>query len=129
MKKLFILLLLSSAVYSQNINHKKEIATKFLCKTWIANYAMMNGLKVEKMGQMKTLEYTFKADGTYLANKTVSGKWQFNARKKCVELYLNGALKSTITTLQSKKAVMVLNADKSAPKDLKTLEIYFKPKV
>lgn len=129
MKKIFILLLISSAVYSQNITHKKEIVNKFLCKTWVANYAMMNGLKVEKMGQMKALEYSFKADGTYLANKTVSGKWQFNAKKKCVELYLNGVLKSTITTLQSKKVVMKLNADKSAPQNIQSLEIYFKPKV
>ena len=130
MKKLiFLLLLISGTVYSQNIVHNKETVTKFLCKTWIANYAMMNGLKVEKMGQMQALEYSFKADGTYLANKTVSGKWQFNAKKKCVELYLNGVLKSTISSLQSKKMVMVLNVDKSAPKNIKTLEIYFKPKV
>lgn len=128
MKKLIALLLISGAVYSQNITHNKETVTKFLCKSWVANYAMMNGLRVEKLGQMKSLEYTFKADGTYLANKTVSGKWQFNAKKKCVELYLNGVLKSTITSLQSKKVVMQLNADKSAPKDLKSLEIYFKPK-
>jgi hypothetical protein len=128
MKKLLLLLLISSAVYSQNITQDKATATKLLCKTWIADYAMMNGLKIEKMGQMKSLEYTFKADGTYVGNKTVTGKWLFNAKKKCIELYLNGILKSTITSLQSKKIVMILNVDKSAPKGIGKLEIYFKSK-
>ena len=129
MKKLLILLLISSVVYSQNIVHNKETVTKFLCKKWVANYAMLNGLKVEKMGQIESLQYEFKADGSFLANKTVTGKWQFNAKKKCIELYLNGVLKSTITTLQSKKIVMILNVDKSAPKNMGKFEIYFKPKV
>ena len=127
MKKLLIALLISGAVYSQNIT-KKETINQDLCKSWVANYAMMNGLKVEKMGPMKSLVYTFKTDNTYMANGTVSGTWKFNAKKKCVELYLNGVLKSTITTLQNKKLIMILNADKSAPKTISSLEIYFKPK-
>jgi hypothetical protein len=128
MKKLLIALLLTSAVYSQNITYNKETVTKFLCKSWVANYAMLNGLKVEQMGQMKSLKYTFKADGTYLLNDK-AGKWKFNAKKKCVELYLDETLKSTITTLQSKKIVMVLAPDKAAPKGSGKFEIYFKPKV
>lgn len=127
MKKLLILLLISGAVYSQNVT-KKETINQLLCKTWNADYAMMNGLKVQKMGPMKSLTYTFKADNTYLANGIVSGKWQYNAKKKNIELFVNGILKSTITTLQSKKIVMILNADKSAPKEVAKLEIYFKPK-
>lgn len=126
MRKLVILLLLSGTVYSQNVT-KKETINQLLCKTWIADYAMLNGLKVEKMGQMKSLEYTFKADGTYLANKTVSGTWKYNAGKKSIDLFVNGILKSTITTLQSKKTIMVLSPDKSAPK-MGKFEIYFKPK-
>lgn len=129
MKKILILLLLSGAAYSQNVTDKKETVTAYLCKTWVTNYAMMNGLKVEKLGQMKSLEYTFKADGTYLANKTMSGTWKLNPKKKSIELYLNGTLKSTIIALRSKKVIMKLNADKSAPKDIQSLEIYFKPKV
>jgi hypothetical protein len=129
MKKLLILLLISSAAFSQNITQDKATISKFLCKNWIANYAMMNGLRAEKLGPIKSLEYSFKADGTYVGNKTVTGKWQFNAKKKCIELYVKGVLKSTITTLQNKKIVMVLNTDKSAPKESSKLEIYFKPKV
>jgi hypothetical protein len=127
MKKLLLLLLISGVVYSQNVT-KKETINQLLCKTWNADYAMMNGLKVQKMGPMKSLTYSFKADNTYLANGTVSGKWQYNAKKKNIELLVNGILKSTITTLQSKKMAMILNADSSAPKDVPKLEIYFKPK-
>jgi hypothetical protein len=127
MKKLLALILISGAVYSQNIT-KKESINQNLCKTWIADYAMMGGLKVEKMGQMKSLTYTFKADNTYVANGTVSGKWQYNSKKKNIELFVSGVAKSTITTLQSKKIVMVLNVDKAAPKEIGKLEIYFKPK-
>ena len=127
MKKIYILFLLSATVYSQNITQNKEAVTKLLCKTWLADYAMLNGLKVEQMGQMKSLIYTFKADGTYLMNNK-SGKWQFNEKKKCVELFLDGTLKSTITSLQNKKIVMILNPDKSAPKGMGKFEIYFKSK-
>jgi hypothetical protein len=128
MKKLFILLLISSAVYSQNVT-KKEAINTLLCKTWIANYAMMNNMKVQKMGQMKRLSYTFKTDHTYLANNTISGKWQYNTKKKNIELFVNGSLKSTITNLQSQKMAMVLNADVNAPKEIAKIEIHFKPKV
>ena len=127
MKKLLVFLLISGTVYSQNIT-KKEAINQYLCKVWAADYAMMGGLKVEKMGQMKSLTYTFKADNTYLANGTVSGKWQYNSKKRNIELLVNGVLKSTITSLHSKKMIMVLNVDKSAPKEIGKLEIYFKPK-
>ena len=128
MKKILLLLLISSVAYSQKITQDKATVTKLLCKNWTADYAMMNGLKVEKMGQMKSLEYVFKADGTYIGNKSVTGKWQFNAKKKSIELYVNNILKSTITSLQNNKIVMKLNADKSAPKEIGKLDIYFKPK-
>lgn len=129
MKKLFILLLLSSAAFSQNVA-KKETINKFLLKTWKADYAMLNGLKVEKMGKMQSLEYTFKADGTFIGNKTASGTWKYNARQKSIELYQDAALKSTITSLQANKFIMVLNIDEATPtpKGVKTLQIYFKPK-
>ncbi|HNP32605.1 MAG TPA: hypothetical protein PKN96_04885, partial [Flavobacterium sp.] len=80
------------------------------------------------LGAMKSLIYSFKADNTYLANGTISGKWQYNAKKKSIELLVNGVIKSTITTLQNKKFIMVLVADKSAPKEVSSLEIHFKPK-
>ena len=127
MKKLLVLLLVSGAVYSQKIT-KKETINQFLFKTWVADYGMLNGLKIEKMGDMKSLQYVFKADNTYIANDVASGKWKYNEKKKRIELYLNGVLKSSITTLQSKKMVMTLNTDKSAPKEIGKLEIYFKPK-
>ena len=126
MKKLLFVLLISSAVHSQNVT-KKETINQLLCKTWIADYAMLDGLKVEKMGQMKSLEYTFKTNGTYLGNKTVSGTWKYNAKKKNIDLFVNGILKSTITTLQNKKITMVLSPEKSAPK-MGKFEIYFKLK-
>ncbi len=128
MKRFLILLLLSGVAYSQNIAHNKETVTKFLCKNWIAYYATMEGKKMEKMGKMKTLEYLFKSDGTYLANKRVSGKWLLNVKKKRVELYLNGKLKSMVVTLQNNKMVLMFNAGPSAPPRIKTLTIYFKPK-
>jgi len=127
MSKLLILLLISGFAFSQNIT-KKESINKFLLKTWVADYAMMNGLKVEKMGAMKAMEYNFKADGTFLANKTVNGTWKYNEKKKGIELFVNGSLKSTIISLQSKRIAMVLNADKQAPKNVKSFEIFFKPK-
>lgn len=126
MKRLLLLLLLSGTVYSQGITHDKETVSKFLCKTWVVNYAMMNGLKVEKLGPMQSLKYAFKADGTYTMNDKNPGTWKFNAKKKVVELYVDGALKSTITSLQSKKAVMILTANPATPKG--KIEIYFKPK-
>lgn len=126
MKKILILLLLSGTVYAQSVT-KKETIDKFLFKTWIADYAMLNGLKVEQMGQMKSLKYAFKADGTYLLNDKTSGTWKFIPQKKRIELYINGTLKSMITTIDHKRIVMVLAPDKAAPKGSK-FEIYFKPK-
>lgn len=81
MKKILILLLLSGTVYAHNVT-KKEAIDKFLFKTWVVDYAMLNGLKVEQMGQMKSLKYAFKADGTYLLNDKSSGTWKFIPQKK-----------------------------------------------
>ena len=121
------MLVVSSAVYSQNIT-KKETINQFLCKTWVVDYGMMNGLKIEKLGQMKALIYSFKADNTYTLNGQTRGTWQYNAKKKSIELFQSNILRSTIVTLQSKKIVMTLNSDKSAPKEVSKLEIYFSPK-
>ncbi|MCF6132088.1 hypothetical protein [Flavobacterium wongokense] len=127
MKKLIVLLLISGAVYSQSVT-KKETINKLLCKTWIADYAMMNNKKIQKMGQMKTLTYTFKTDHTYTANEKISGTWSYNGKKKNIELFVNGDLKSTISILQSKKMAMVLKADVEAPVEITKIEIHFKPK-
>lgn len=128
MKKLLFLLLLSTTAFSQNITNKETI-NKLLLKTWIADYGMMNGLKIEKMGQMKELIYTFKADNTYIMNKGKIGQWKYNAQKKCINLFLNGVLKSTIIKLQAKSFVMALSPDKNAPKGIKDFQIFFKPKI
>jgi hypothetical protein len=51
MKKIIILLFISNIVFAQNIA-KKEVLEANLFKNWVADYAMLNGLRVEKMGQM-----------------------------------------------------------------------------
>ena len=128
MKKLLLTaLLISSVAFSQSVT-KKETITKFLLKSWKADYGMMNGLKIQQMGQMKQLEYTFKADNTYVMNKGKTGQWKYNEKKKCIDLYLDGKIKSTIIKLQAKSLVMTLNADKTAPKEVKDFQIFFKPK-
>ena len=126
-KLLFTALLISSVAFSQNVA-KKETITKLLLKSWKADYGMMNGLKIEQMGQMKQLEYTFKADNTYVMNKGKTGEWKYNEKKKCIDLYLDGKIKSTIIKLQAKSLVMTLNPDKTAPKGVKDFQIFFKPK-
>ena len=126
-KLLFIALLISSAAFSQSVT-KKETITKLLLKSWKADYGMMNGLRIEKMGQMKQLEYTFKADYTYVMNQGKTGQWKYNDKKKCIDLYLDGKVKSRIIKLQAKSLVMNLNADKDAPKEVKDFQIFFKPK-
>ncbi|MGC4039333.1 MAG: hypothetical protein QM710_00665 [Flavobacterium sp.] len=127
MKKLLLILLISSVAFSQNVA-KKETINKFLLKTWTADYAMMNGQKIEKMGQMKKMEYVFKADNTYTLNKDKSGQWKYDEKKKCIELFQDGKLRSTITSLKEKSFVMTLNPDKAAPKGVKDFQIFFKPK-
>lgn len=126
-KLLFIALLISTTAFSQSVT-KKETIAKLLLKSWKADYAMMNGLKIEQMGQMKQLEYTFKADNTYLMNKGKTGQWKYNEKKKCIDLYLDGKVKSSIIKLQAKSFVMTLSPDKSAPKEVKDFQIFFKPK-
>lgn len=128
MKKfLLTALLISSVAFSQSIT-KKETITKLLLKSWKADYGMMNGLRIEKMGQMKQLEYTFKADNTYLMNKGKTGQWKYNDKKKCIDLYLDGKIKSSIIKLQAKSFAMTLTPDKTAPKEVKDFQIFFKPK-
>lgn len=127
-KLLFIAFLISNVAFSQSVT-KKETITKLLLKSWKADYGMMNGLRIEKMGQMKQLEYTFKADNSYTMNKGKSGQWKYNEKKKCIDLYLDGKVKSSIIKLQPKSLVMTLNADKTAPTEVKDFQIFFKPKV
>lgn len=128
MKKILLAaLLISSVAFSQGIT-KKETIAKLLLKSWKADYGMMNGLRIEKMGQMKQLEYTFKADNTYLMNKGKTGQWKYNEKKKCIDLYLDGKIKSSIVKLQAKSFAMTLTPDKTAPKEVVDFKIFFKPK-
>ena len=121
-------MLISGAAFSQQITKKETINKLLLGKTWKADYGMMNGMKIEKLGQMKSLEYTFKADKTYVLSPDRTGNWGYNAKNKNIELFQGGVLRSVITTLNSKQVVMILIPDKTAPKGVKSLQIFFKPK-
>lgn len=117
---------------AQNVTQTKTELTKVLCKTWKADYAMMNGMRINQLPNNIAFELEFNSDNSYLVitEKTKQkGKWTFNETKKYIDLAINNKTNSRITKINENELVLVLVSDgKSNPPGLPNMEVYCKTK-
>ena len=131
-KNLFAFLLIigfAPLLNAQNISLSKEELTKHLCREWKTAYATMGGMNVGPKANAG-FDVVFNSDGSYTTSKsTTKGKWNFDTKKKYVELRMNNKLTSRIISIDEKEFVMVLVSDADGPKGMPDLEIHFIPKL
>jgi hypothetical protein len=117
---------------AQNISLTKTELNKALCKTWKADYAMMNGMRINQLPNNIAFEFEFNSDNTYLVIKEKTkqkGKWTFNEKKKYIDLAINNKTNSRITKINENELILVLVSDgKSNPPGLPNMEVYCKTK-
>ncbi|MBC7555997.1 MAG: hypothetical protein H7195_03440 [Chryseobacterium sp.] len=117
---------------AQNISQTKTELNKVLCKTWKADYAMMNGMRINQLPNNIAFEFEFNSDNTYLVFKEKTkqkGKWTFNEKKKYIDLSINNKTNSRITKINENELILILVSDgKSNPPGLPNMEVYCKAK-
>ncbi|WP_426485839.1 hypothetical protein [Flavobacterium sp. 2] len=137
MKKIFYLTLslffgINFNSKAQNVSQTKTELNKVLCKTWQADYAMMNGMRINQLPNNIAFELEFNSDNSYLVIKEKTkqkGKWTFNEKKKYIDLSINNKTNSRITKISKNELILVLVSDgKNNPPGLPNMEIYCKTK-
>ncbi|WP_035648818.1 hypothetical protein [Flavobacterium sp. ASV13] len=137
MKKIFYLTLslffgINFNSKAQNVSQTKTELNKVLCKTWQADYAMMNGMRINQLPNNIAFELEFNSDNSYLVIKEKTkqkGKWTFNEKKKYIDLSINNKTNSRITKISENELILVLVSDgKNNPPGLPNMEIYCKTK-
>ncbi|MFT5254482.1 MAG: hypothetical protein ACI87N_003554 [Flavobacteriales bacterium] len=117
---------------AQNVTQSKTELSKLLCKTWKADYAMMNGMRINQLPNNIAFEFEFNTDNSYFVIKEKTkqqGKWTYNENKKYIDLAINNKTNSRITKINENELVLVLVSDgKNNPVDLPNMEVYLKTK-
>ncbi|WP_268849379.1 hypothetical protein [Flavobacterium aestivum] len=117
---------------AQNVSQTKTELTKILCKTWKADYAIMNGMRINQLPNNIAFEFEFNSDNSYVVIKEKTkqkGKWTFNEKKKYIDLSNNNKTNSRITKINENELILVLVSEgKSNPPSLPNMEVYCKTK-
>jgi hypothetical protein len=54
---------------AQNVTQSKTELSKLLCKTWKADYAMMNAMRINQLPNNSAFEFEFNTDNSYFVIK------------------------------------------------------------
>jgi hypothetical protein len=117
---------------AQNVTQTKTELNTILCKTWKADYAMMNGMRINQLPNNIAFEFEFLSDNSYFVIKEKTkqkGKWIFNQNKKYIDLSINNKINSRIIKISENEIVLILVSDgKTNPPGLPNMEVYLKTK-
>lgn len=117
---------------AQNVTQSKTELSKLLCKTWKADYAMMNGMRINQLPNNSAFECEFNTDNSYFVIKEKTkqqGIWTYNENKKYIELAINNKTNSRITKINENELVLVLVSEgKNNAVGLPNMEVYLKAK-
>lgn len=117
---------------AQNITQTKTELNTILCKTWKADYAIMNGMRINQLPNNIAFELKFHNDNSYFVIKEKTkqkGSWTFNQNKKYIDLSINNKINSRIIRISESEIVFILVSDgKTNPPGLPNMEVYLKTK-
>ncbi len=117
---------------AQNVTQSKTELSKLLCKTWKADYAMMNAMRINQLPNNSAFECEFNTDNSYIVNKEKTkqqGIWTYNENKKYIDLAINNKTNSRITKINENELVLVLVSEgKNNAVGLPNMEVYLKAK-
>ena len=117
---------------AQNITQSKTELSKLLCKTWKADYAMMNAMRINQLPNNSAFEFEFNTDNSYFVIKEKTkqqGIWIYNENKKYIDLAINNKTNSRITKINENELVLVLVSDaKNNAVGFANMEVYLKTK-
>jgi hypothetical protein len=117
---------------AQNVTQSKTELSKLLCKTWKADYAMMNGMRINQLPNNIAFECEFNTDNSYFVIKEKTkqrGIWTYNENKKYIDFAINNKTNSRITKINENELVLVLVSEgKNNAVGLPNMEVYLKAK-
>ncbi|MGB8191578.1 MAG: hypothetical protein WCF67_06650 [Chitinophagaceae bacterium] len=105
-----------STLQAQNVDLSPEKVQEFLCKKWEVEYAMMGDVKVDRTAGATEMYCEFRKDKTFTmsgdvgGNDKFNGTWNFDAKKKRIDLNVKGDIVHIIS-LQEKQFIMFLDPE------------------
>lgn len=124
-------LLFAATASAQEV--KPDSLTAFLCKKWEINYAIMGGMKIERLPTAAQVNYEFLTDKTFTitgndGTQKVKGSWTYLPDKKMIKLVSNGKNNTNIVSLKSGEFVLIANTRSATPDDPMPMKMVFKVK-
>ncbi|HEX4849170.1 MAG TPA: lipocalin family protein [Puia sp.] len=126
-----ILLISSSNSFCQAINLEGDSLKNLLCKQWKMDYAIMGGMRIDKMPGAAETNFEFKNDGTFIQTTNISsqktkGGWSYDKNKKVVKLISNGKSNFNIISLKKDELIMLADTKQATPDDPTPIQIVYK---
>ncbi len=128
-----------NTLHAQHVNMSADSVTKILCRQWKLNIlSMPDGQQMSPPPGMD-LEFGFKSDHTYTITPANPGEkkdpsekhtWNFDPKKKSIELKLNGEIESEIISLSDDELTVIIHVknNKAAPQDIEGTKMVLIPK-
>ncbi|HLK28056.1 MAG TPA: DUF4923 family protein [Puia sp.] len=128
---IILFLLCSSKSFCQTIDVQEDSLKNLLCKKWQMDYAMMGGMKINKMPSAAEANFEFKKDGTFIEttnkdSKKINGTWIYDKNKKHIKLTINGKSSLSIISLKEDELTMLADTKQATPDDPMQLQIVYK---
>lgn len=126
-------------LHAQNVNMSADSVTKILCRLWKLNYIFMpDGQQISPPPGM-SFEFGFKSDHTFTTTQHSPGEkedtsekhtWNFDPKKKSIEMKLNGENISEIISLTDDELTVIIHVknSKTAPQDMDGTKMVLIPK-
>ena len=111
----------------------KDSLKAWLCKTWQADYALAEGMKITRRPGAVDIIYIFNPDNTFVINpgdrkNSQYGTWEYNPEKKFILLRKRGRRDSRIISLIREELVMLIEIKNTMPDNPQDLKMVFKVK-
>jgi hypothetical protein len=118
--------------YAQNIHLPADSVTQLLCKKWQADYAFVQGKRVNMPPSTLKIYLEFHKDGTFSAiggkPKTIEkGAWEYDAEKGAIFMTIQKDRKSIISLTKDQFAILADDQAVNLGDALRTM-VYFKVK-
>jgi hypothetical protein len=126
------ILLSGSSLFAQNINISADSISTLLCKKWELDYALMGGMKIQRMPGATEMNLEFNKDKTFIKtgkdpkDKT-KGAWSYDPKKKQIMMKVSGK-SIEIISLKEDQFVMLADTKEATPDDPTEIRLVYKLK-
>lgn len=120
-------------LFAQDVKIPSDSIETVLCKKWEADYALLGGMKISQMPGATDMIIEFKNDKTFQITsnnqkESTKGIWNYDSKKKLINLLINGKSNSAIISLNDNVLIMLIDTKEATPDDPMPMKVIYKVK-